>query len=418
VNLSGVAWPGATVPMWNSNRRQNGPNESRSTRDIRTATPATVRRVNRSIILNLVRLHQPLCRAELSARTGIFRSSVSAIVDELVRDGLLVEQRAKPQNRGRVPVELSLNPDGFRVLGISVRGFRTFVADAGLDGNIGTKCSFSTPSDPAALMRELAGAIGRVRADREQGFRRVGISLPGMVHSDTGEVLMLPSLPAYAGFGITRAVGELAGAPAVAENDCNAGALAELWMNESEVAGLEDFVFVEIGDIGVGAGLILKGELYRGHDRTWVGEFGHMIVDPDGPPCSCGRRGCWETYVADRATWRRYDPRTEYTPARFEGLVGLASDGDGRAARVLRETAEYISLGLSNIAFGLNPEMILIAGEITRVWGLVQQTIETAHCPGGMRLRVNPARFNLDVLSLQGAVVLALQEAYASPELG
>ena len=387
-------------------------------RDIQTATPATVRRVNRSIILNLVRLHQPLCRADLSQRTGIFRSSVSEIVDELVQDGLVVERRATPQNRGRVPVHLFLNPNGFRVLGVSVRRFHTLVAQAGLCGTIGKRLSFPTPSDPDALVQQVAKAIEKMRDAENPGFDRVGISLPGMVNGDTGEVLMLPSLPNYAGFPIAREVGEAAGAPAVAENDCNAGALAELWLNESEIAGLKDFAFVEIGDVGVGAGLILGGELYTGHDRAWVGEFGHMIVDPSGPPCGCGRRGCWELFVADRATWRRYDARVEYTAEAFEELIRQAKEGDARAAAAFRETAEYVSLGLSNIVFGLNPQKILLAGEITRVWGLIHPTIESAHASARMRFRVYPARFNPDVLALQGAVVLALKDVYSPPEFG
>jgi len=229
---------------------------------------------------------------------------------------------------------------------------------------------------------------------------------------------MAPSLPRYAGFSISRAVSELAGAPAVAENDCNTGALAELWLNESEVAGVDNFVFVEIGDVGVGAGVIVKGELYGGHDGTWAGEFGHMIVDPSGPKCSCGRRGCWELFVADRATWRRYDPHTAYTPARFEELVKVAIGGDARAASAFRETAGYISLGLSNIVFGLNPQRIVLAGEITRVWELVRQTVESAHFSTSMKIQVHPARFDLDILSLQGAIALALRKVYAPPKLG
>ena len=71
------------------------------------------------------------------------------------------------------------------------------------------------------------------------------------------------------------------------------------------MAGIRDLVFVEVGEIGVGAGLMIRGDLYTGHDHTWVGEFGHMIIDPAGPPCNCGRRGCWELYVCDRATWQR-----------------------------------------------------------------------------------------------------------------
>ena len=385
---------------------------------INTATPSSVRDVNRSIILNLVRLYQPISRVDLSNRTGIFRSSVSAIVDDLVRDHLLIEERAIPKGRGRVPVNLFLNPSGFSVLAVSIRAFQTKVAAAGLTGELQTTVSFPTPLDPAQLIKEIAKAIKRIRSEASYEWQQVGISVPGLVNRDTGEILMVPSLPDYAGFPIAPEIAALAGADATAENDTNAAALAELWLHESEVAGIRDLVFVEVGEIGVGAGLIIHGDLYGGHDNTWVGEFGHMIIDPAGPPCNCGRRGCWELYTCDRATWQRYDPHTEFSTERFEQLIQLAQSGDARAVRAFRATAEYLSLGISNIVFGLNPRRVVVAGEITKLWGLIQHTVESTWSAGRVQLHLYPARFVPEVLSLQGAVVLALQHAFAVPKLG
>jgi N-acetylglucosamine repressor len=387
---------------------------------IHTATPSSVRDVNRSIILNLVRLHQPISRVDLSNRTGIFRSSVSAIVDDLVRDQLLIEERAVPKGRGRVPVNLSLNPSGFSVLGVSIRAFQTRIAAAGLTGEIQSTVSFPTPQDPAQLMKELARGIKRIRSESSvnHDWQQVGIGVPGMVNRNTGEILMTPALPQYAGFPIAREIGELVGADATAANDTNAAALAEMWFHESEVANIRDLVFVEVGEIGVGTGLIVQGELYAGHDNTWVGEFGHMIIDPSGHPCNCGRHGCWELYTCDRATWQRYDPNTEFSTERFEQLIQFAQLGDVRAVRAFRATAEYLSLGISNIVLGLNPRRVVVAGEITKLWGLIQHTLASTYSAGRVQLPLYPARFVPEVLALQGAVVLALQHAFAGPKLG
>jgi predicted NBD/HSP70 family sugar kinase len=390
----------------------------RKSKPIHTATPSSVRDVNRSIILNLVRLHQPISRVDLSNRTGIFRSSVSAIVDDLVNDRLLIEERAVPKGRGRVPVNLFLNPRGFSVLAVSIRAFQTKVAAAGLTGAVHATVSFPTPQEPMQLIREIAKAIKRIRSESSYEWRQVGISVPGLVNRDSGEILMVPSLPRYAGFPIAAEIGALAGADATAENDTNAAALAELWFHESEVAGIRDLVFVEVGEIGVGAGLIIHGELYGGHDNTWVGEFGHMVIDPAGPQCNCGRRGCWELYACDRATWQRYDPNIEFSTERFEQLIQLAQGGDARAVRAIRTTAEYLSLGISNIVFGLNPQRVVVAGEITKLWGLIQDTVESTWSAGRVQLHLYPARFVPEVLSLQGAVVLALQRVFAGPKLG
>ena len=385
---------------------------------IQSATPATIRRVNRSIILNLVRLQQPISRIQLSRRTGIFRSSVSAIVDELLRDDLLIEQPTSPKGRGRAPVHLFLNPNGFRVLGISVRRFQTQLSSCGLSGQIGHRVAFRTPDTPTSFLKHLARAVQQIRHRNGASFQEVGISVPGLVNSETGTILLLPSLPNYTGFEIASEVRGLVGSPVSVDNDCNTWALAELWLHEKNAAGLRDFVLLEIADVGVGSGVILNGELYGGHDHTWVGEFGHMIIDPAGPKCSCGRRGCWELYVSDRATWQRYAPRQEFTPARFDRLIALACKGDQKAVKVFLRTAKYLSLGLSNIIFCLNPQRVVVAGRITQVWNWIHPTVETAFSSAKVKISVHPAQSTIDELSLLGAVTLALRKAFAAPKMG
>jgi predicted NBD/HSP70 family sugar kinase len=380
-----------------------------------SAIPSSVREINRAIVLNLVRIHQPISRVELSARTGIFRSSVSAIVDELASEGLLIEEQSKPKGRGRVPVNLYLNSAGYRVLGISIRPFETLMAVSGLNGEIESKTSFRTPAEPKTLLKELVKSLP---AKPTNGFREVGISIPGMVNAATGQILTIPSLPRYADFPIASELAALLGVPASAENDCNLAALAEMWLNEAEVAGVDDFAYVQIGDVGVGAGLIIHKELYGGHDGTWVGEFGHMIVETNGTTCSCGRRGCWEQYVTDSATWSRYNPDAPYTRQRFQELITAARNGNAKAVQAFRTTAEWLSLGLSNIQMSLNPQRIVLAGEITQVWGLIEQTVESAHTTGRIRLHIYPARFAPEVLALHGSVILALRGVFAGPKLG
>lgn len=390
---------------------------------IHSATPATVRHVNRSIVLKLVRLHQPISRARLSELTGIYRSSMSEIVDELVSEGLLAERLSSPAGRGRVPIELTLNPNGYAVLGVSVRPFRTLVAASGLTGDVDRSISFRTPRQPAALIRELVRAADQLKSEAASrgnpaAFQQIGMGLPGLVNAATGVISMIPSLPDYTGYPIAAEVQRQLGAPVLIDNDCNAGALAELWLSPREIAELRDFVFLEIGDVGVGAGIILNGSLYRGSDSTWVGEFGHMVLNPNGPECRCGRRGCWERYVSDEATWSRYDPDSPYDPGRFEELLRLCEQRDSLALKVIRQTAEYLSLGISNIICALNPQTILIAGEITRIWALIEGIVQSRWSSPNFKIDVRPALLPLDRLALQGAVALALSKSFGPPKLG
>jgi len=391
-------------------------------RRVHPAKPATVRHVNRSIVLNLVRQHQPISRARLAELMGIYRSSISDIVEELREQKALVERLSSPIGRGRVPIQLYLNPNGYRVLGVSVRPFHSFVATAGLDGKIDRTTSFRTPKKPALLMRELVRTVEHLKAtDPRPGmtaFQQVGMGVPGMVNAATGVISLIPSLPEYAGFAAAEEVERQLGLPALVDNDCNVAALGELWLNPAEIAQLQDFVFLEIGDVGVGAGIVLGGSLYQGHDSTWAGEFGHMTVDPEGPECRCGRRGCWERYVCDEATWNRFDPTRPYSPAGFAELIQSAAARDSRALKALRLTAEYISLGIANIVCGLNPQMVLVSGEITKVWTLVEDIVRARWALPSLAIRVRPALMPLDQLSVQGAVALALKRAFGAPKLG
>lgn len=382
---------------------------------VQTATPSTVRDVNRRIILNLIRLHQPISRADLSAQTGISRSNISEIVDELVLMGMVKEKQAEPSKRGRVPIHLSLNDDGFRVLGISIRADITSLAYAGLSGHAHKVITFPTPSTPQKFLRALAsksihGSSGF--------FQHVGVSVPGLVNAESGEVLWLPGLPDYGGFSLANAIQEVVGVPVTADNDCNLGALADLWLSAEEIAGLQNFVFLDIGGIGVGAGLILGREVYRGHDGRFAAEFGHMIVDPAGPRCRCGRQGCWELFVCAQAAWNRYRPGVAFDTSSMKTLLSEARQGAPDAMRALEETARYLSIGISNIVLAVNPELIVVTGEITSAWDLMGPMIENTFAPSRIAIKVRPAKLAPEELFLQGAISLALNNAFAKPRIG
>ena len=388
---------------------------------IHTATPSTVRAINRSIILNLIRLHQPISRAELSNRTGIFRSNISDIVEELIAQELVVEKRGRPIGPGRVPMLLSLNSDGARVLAVSVRPSETLVAAAGLTGRIYHSLAFETPRGPREFTKTLLATIAKFR-ERYRGhgaaLQEIGIGVPGLVNASNGQILWLPALPEYSGLELAAEIEEHCAISTAIDNDSNLAALAELWSNET--ADLSNFVVVVIGDVGVGAGIVLNRELYRGHDTSFAAEFGHMIVDPAGPECSCGRRGCWELYVSDRATWTRYARASEqeFNESRFKELLRLAFAGDKRALGALSDTAKYLSIGLSNIFLALNPEIIIVAGQVVNAWDLIQHTVRRVFRLPILSVPIRAARPDIEQLYLQGAVRLALRKAFAKPKLG
>lgn len=387
-----------------------------------TAKPSTIRKINRSVILNMVRLHEPLSRKDLSELSGMFPSNISAVVDELLREGLVLERRAMPMGRGRTPIHLFLNPEHLRAIGVSLRATRTTLAWAELSGRILGSLTFKTPHHPEAFVRELKSALESARK-RPDGLgagalHRIGVSVPGLVDANRGSIVLSPALPQFNGFPLAEELTRELGFPVQADNDSNVTMLGEMWFGEREVAEAGDVVLLSVSDLGVGSGLTLNSSLYRGHNQSWAGEFGHMVIDRSGPKCRCGRRGCWELYVCNQATWQRYDANRAFTPELFERLIVLALKGDSRAVRAFEETAEFLSLGLSNITFALNPSQIIVGGEIARVWKLIRRVVEGTWRSPGVQSTIAVSRLSLHELHIMGAVALALHDIFAEPQMG
>jgi predicted NBD/HSP70 family sugar kinase len=387
-----------------------------------TASPSTIRDINRSILLSLIRLHQPVSRARLAVMTGMFRSSISDIVKELADAGLLIEKRAKPEGRGRVPVMLSLNDRGFEVIGVSVRFDQTTVAVAGLTGKVGERFSFPTPKTPDELVVQVASAAAKLSGGRgkkrSHSIQQIGVSVPGLVDAKSGRVRWLPRIPAYSNFDLASALERELHAPVAVDNDANLAALAKVTTALSEHGALRDFVFLDLGAEGVGGGMVLNGELYRGHDATLAAEFGHMVVEAAGLECSCGRRGCWEMYISDRATLRRYSEMTGVPQKSYSQFLQAAVGGDPIAKSCLETTARYIAIGLTNIAFAINPAAIVISGRIGDAWQAVSPVVAEAFAATRLSLPVRESRQPSEELFLQGSILLALNQTFSQPDLG
>ena len=389
----------------------------------RTATPSSVRAVNRSIMLNLIRQRQPISRAGLARLTGVFRSSVSDIVDELVEQNIVSEQRGTHSQRGRAPMSLQLNDLSFPVLGLNIRPEYCQLAWAGLNGQIHGNLTFATPTSPTRLVKALRQAVESVRKQVHLGlqknFRRIGVAAPGHVDTRSGRIIWTPTHNELDGFPIAEAIQAATSIETLADNDCNVGALSELWLSTDSTAGRRtNFIFLNVSDFGTGAGAVLNGEIYLGHDARLAAEVGHMVVGDSGPLCRCGRRGCWETYVSNEATWRRVHPRLKFSIEGFDRMLASARRGEAKARSAFHETAKYLSLGISNIGYLFNPAEVIVAGRITAIWDLIEKDVRSCFGSSHLRYSIHPARFSADDSLLHGAVCLALRDAFAPPRFG
>jgi len=342
--------------------------------NFQVATSETARQINRRIALNLIRRHQPLSRADVARRSGLQRSTVSNITDQLIDEGWLTEG-AGHSRRGRRPRFLRLNVERAGVLAVELRPERTTVGLAGIDARFVEQASWPTPADPHTFVAELARTVAAFRSTHPHVVcEGMGVSLPGRVDS-SGRLVFAPNL-GWGPVAIRSMIESAVELPVVVENAANACALAELWFGHHP-ENLRNLVAVTVSE-GIGVGLLLNGQLVQGGASAMTGEFGHVTLDDDGPTCPCGNRGCWERYASNSAAVRQYlgdtgdDASQSGLPSlHFDDLLRLAAGGDSRATEALERMAHFLGLGLAGLVTGLAPEVIVIVGEVTGAWDLV-----------------------------------------------
>lgn len=401
------------------------------TADFRRATRSTPRDVNRQILMNLVWEHQPISRADLARRMRVGRGMVTSLVTELLEEGALYEGATGASSRGRKPKLLHVRVHDRCVVAVDVRFSRTYLMLGDFGGRqIGFETVETRPS-PADLVSDLAERIGRmldvhgVRDDCEG----IGVVVPGMVDRRTGRVLSSPQLE-WQDVEIRDALASATGLPVHIENAAVGCAFAHMWLGPRGNSDTRNFVYVTVSD-GVGAGVVVNGEIVRGHDHT-AGEFGHLLLSVDGPRCSCGRTGCLEAYTSNLATLSRYldldlsraGDRARLRESTFtvEDLIARARSGDAEARWALDETARYLGLGLVGIIHALNPARIIVGGEIAEAWDLVEPAIrerikERALTPPAALTPLVPDP-GWNHPRLRGALALIIAPVFAVPRLG
>lgn len=400
------------------------------TRNFVRATRSTPREVNRQILLNLVREHEPISRADLSRRMEIARGMITSLVDELVIDGSLYEGATMDSPRGRRPQMLFVRTRGRLAISVDVRFTRTWVMLGDFSGAAIAMENFDTIEDPRAFVAALGKRVHRLLATHSDAgtCEGLGLVVPGMVDHATGRVLNAPHL-GWRNVDVRDALSEAVGLPVFVENAPIACALAQMWLGQRGAAELSDFVYVSVSD-GVGTGVVANGEVMRGK-RNSAGEFGHVPLSTDGPDCHCGGRGCLEAYASDLATVVRYlghdfSPTTARAQVQASGItmadvVARAVAGDKRAAKAVDETARHLGAGLAVIINTLSPAQISVGGEIIEAWERIEPILrriikqraltDTAAATPVYRER------DSSVARLRGATALVAAPQFAAPSI-
>jgi len=331
--------------------------------------------LNRSRVLQAFCDHGPLSRADLARLAGVPRATIGAIVQTLLDAGLVEEQA--PDRDGRVgkpgrplwfgpraglSVAVGFQADAVRASLVSARGERLAESRVGL-------------TTPTASGRQLLGALTKaVRAVLPEGEEvlGVGVVVPGVCDTATGEVIGSGQIPGAVGTGLATGLATALGLPVLVDNDARAQALGEKWFGDGR--GVPSFASVQTGD-GLGVGLVLGGHVFRGEDGR-VGELGHTAVVPDGDPCRCGLSGCWETVATLR--WLRASAAALGLPdpdrTTTASLVALGAAGEP----LLERYADHLALGLANLVNLLGTRRLVLHGDVVGGGEQMRARVETA----------------------------------------
>jgi predicted NBD/HSP70 family sugar kinase len=383
---------------------------------MQVASSVVVRDINSRVVLNLIRTKQPISRADLARVSGLQRSTISLIVEDLIARHWVLEGPTGRLPRGRRPTFLRLNDERV-IIGVDLRPTQITVALSDVNGKFASQETMETPANPKAA---LDGIISRVQrllrsCNDKKMVEGIGISVPGRVDRGAERLVFAPNLT-WPEFDLRSPVEKATGLDVEIENAANACVLAAVWFNHMDSRNM---VVVTVSE-GIGTGMLVNGQIARGFSGM-AGEFGHVPLDPKGPLCTCGSRGCWEVYGSNRAALRYYFESGAQAGGasglNFLDLLRLADQGDTRAAQALETMAHYLGRGMRMIVAGLDPEQIVLVGDLTRAWSrfdpVIQAEVRAQVLPGGAAPRLVPIHED-GMARLRGTVALVLQKHFGA----
>jgi predicted NBD/HSP70 family sugar kinase len=394
--------------------------------NIKAAGHDMLRLVNRRILLSILSDRQPISRAEIAKISGLNKATISTITGELLKESCIIEEgsgRTTPIG-GKPPTPLRLNANRFGLFGVDIRADETILALSDFNNRIVARFSYETGSDATAFLNKIGKEIRKLctKHDSFIEFPGIGVSLPGLVDNQSGKFLLSVVLP-WRDVPVVNLLEKATGLPVIIDNSARCSALAEIWHGKAQYAHVRNLLYVSVST-GLACGVVIDGGLYRGGNNT-AGQFGHIPIDVNGPDCRCGQRGCWDLYASDKATLKRYADLRGASGKRVSSmrkLVELVEAGDGAATEAVRETARYLGIGITGLVNGLDPEIVVIGGEITKVWGviepiIVEETKRNLLAPRSHSVAIRPSAFEVRP-SLKGALTLIQNSLLSVPHMG
>jgi predicted NBD/HSP70 family sugar kinase len=340
-----------------------------------SGSPASPRQENINRLLWVLRERGPMTQSELARMTSLSRATVSNLVRKLAEQQQVLVRPTKRGGRQANEVSLSAGPQVVVGIDVGHRHIRAAVCDFGhaILAEAAEPLPPNHSSDQGlALAERLVGAALRQAGVDRREVVCAGLGLPAPIDSRSGRVGSSSILPGWIGIQAAQSLKERLGIEVRVDNDANLGALAEMIWGQGR--GFSDFVYIK-ASTGIGAGLIIRGALYRGAFGA-AGEVGHTTIDESGPLCRCGNRGCLETFAGAAVLLDVLRPT--YGRMSISRAIVLARQGDQRCRRVLADAGQSIGLAMANLCVTLNPECLILGGELATAGDILLDPLRAA----------------------------------------
>jgi glucokinase-like ROK family protein len=349
-----------------------------------TGNSQFVKQMNKSIVLEMIKSSSPLSRAEISQHTGLNKGTVSALVSELLKENLIDERGPGKSSGGRRPVMLLFNQYAGFSIGIDLGVNYIFGVLTDLQGKIVQEQHISlNDKNYESVYKKLIEMINSLIKEAPPspfGIIGIGVAVPGIVNTEE-KILLAPNL-GWKNIDLKKKLEEKFSIPIVIENEGNASVYAEKHFGAGK--GIDELVYISAG-IGIGVGLMIKGELSKGLNG-FSGELGHMIIEANGKLCRCGSRGCWEMYASEQSL---IDSAKESSiisarntlelnkDINLATLLSFAEQNNTEVIELLQQIGTYIGIGINNIINTFNPERIVIGNRLAKAEKWLREPIKT-----------------------------------------
>ncbi|WP_202080868.1 ROK family transcriptional regulator [Caldalkalibacillus salinus] len=394
-----------------------------------------MKQMNKTLILDIIRTHGPISRAEIAKMTKLTPPTVTNLVKDLLSTGMVVEGERMNSTGGRKAINLQINPTAYYVIGVNVGVSKVSVVVTDLMANVVVESSSAlqhVSSD--RIMDVVVETIrrcmqsSRVKADK---FMGIGVGMHGLVNAEEGVAVFAPNF-GLRDVHVKEIIEQTFDIPTYLDNDVRAMALGESWFGHGQ--NVDNFIFINVG-MGIGAGIVLQEEVYRGISES-AGEIGHTTVVEDGPQCNCGNHGCLEVMAAGPAIAKRAvkaindGAQTRLTKRVNDQLDEItakiiheeAVDGDPLCRQIIEDTGKYLGIGIANLINIFNPAKIIIGGGVSNAGQMLLEPL--IHTALVRAMEVPASKVSIETTPLHdrvgpiGAATLVLKHIFKQPNLG